>query len=188
MSKINPVLELKIPDEKDGSVFYRYVVGDFKIWFTQYDDGNIFGIMTAANLPSKEGFSLRIFDSNKEPNLQAYPNSFTMSCNSSLMSIEQTAQYIKEMQETLDCLESIKELFFQGPHFELYCKRTIEDILEHTNLDDYELGGVEITQDDVTNIASKIHAGDDINTAVDEYLTGIREVLDAGLDEQEECL
>lgn len=188
MSKINPVLELKIPDEKDGSVFYRYVVGDFKIWFTQYDDGNIFGVMTAANSPSKEKFSLRAFDSNKEPNLQAYPNSFTMSCNNSLMSIEQTAQYIKETQEALDCLESIKELFFQGPHFELYCKKAIENILEHTNLDNYELGGVEITSDDVTNIASKIHAGDDINAAVDEYLTGIREILDAGLDEQEECL
>lgn len=61
----------------------------------------------------------------------------------------------------------------------------IENYFDSVNLEDYDLGGCEITDDDFQVIAEKMrNTGDRLEVVVDEYLKGIREVLDEGLEEE----
>lgn len=77
--------------------------------------------------------------------------------------ILQTEQFIKEVEDIL-----IKE---------------VEDYTLGLNLNDYELGGVELTEDDYIIIAERLKTGaESLEKAVDERLCEIREVLDMGLD------
>ena len=50
-------------------------------------------------------------------------------------------------------------------------------------LKEYELLGVELTEEDVVNVANKIKSGMSKDAAIREVLSGIREILDEGLDE-----
>lgn len=50
------------------------------------------------------------------------------------------------------------------------------------NLNDYDLGGVEITDEDIMMIVEEIEAGTKLETAVEEYLLEVRRILDEGLD------
>ena len=61
----------------------------------------------------------------------------------------------------------------------------IEEYFEtHINLDDYEIEGVEITKDDYRTIAVRWEtSGESLESIVHEYLLGIREVLDDGLED-----
>ena len=63
--------------------------------------------------------------------------------------------------------------------------KAIEDYFDSVNLGHYGLDGCEITDDDFQVIAEKMeNPGDRLEIAVDEYLKGIREVLDEGLEEE----
>lgn len=60
----------------------------------------------------------------------------------------------------------------------------IRDYVDGINLEDYELGGVEITDDDFETIAKRMaNSNKSLEETVDEYLFEIREVLDDGLEE-----
>lgn len=50
------------------------------------------------------------------------------------------------------------------------------------NLNDYDLGGVEITDEDIMMIVEEIEAGTKLETAVEEYLLEVRRILDESLD------
>lgn len=50
------------------------------------------------------------------------------------------------------------------------------------NLNNYDLGGVEITDEDIMMIVEEIEAGTKLETAVEEYLLEVRRILDEGLD------
>lgn len=62
----------------------------------------------------------------------------------------------------------------------------IKTYVDNLNLNDYDLGGVEITEEDLQEIKTSIDAGKTIKEAVDDCLYGIREILDAGIDDAEE--
>ena len=62
----------------------------------------------------------------------------------------------------------------------------IEEYIQGLNLNDYDLGGVEITEFDYVTIAERVNKSKQpLEKAVDEYLFEIREVLDDGLFEEE---
>lgn len=68
---------------------------------------------------------------------------------------------------------------------------TVQDVERYfddcVNLNDYDLGGCEITEDDYEIIAQKANEdGVDLELAVDDYLYGVREILDEGLEDLEE--
>lgn len=51
---------------------------------------------------------------------------------------------------------------------------------EDVDLDDYDLGGCEINDEDYQSIADAVNEGDmEISEAVDAYLDGVREILEA---------
>lgn len=55
---------------------------------------------------------------------------------------------------------------------------------DEIDLDDYDLDGVEISDEDCEEIAEKVNSGNyELSDAVDEVFEGIREILDEGLDE-----
>jgi hypothetical protein len=63
----------------------------------------------------------------------------------------------------------------------------VEEYLDTINLNDYGLGGVEISEEDMEEIADKVNeTGCDLEDAVDDVLYGIREILDQGLDDIED--
>jgi hypothetical protein len=58
----------------------------------------------------------------------------------------------------------------------------VKEYIESINLDDYDLGGVEITEEDYEEIAHRVNGtGGNLSNAVDTYLYGIRATLDEGL-------
>jgi hypothetical protein len=60
----------------------------------------------------------------------------------------------------------------------------VEEYFKTVNLNDYDLGGVEIVEEDYEEIANKINStGNSLKDVVDEYLYGIREILDESLDD-----
>ena len=63
----------------------------------------------------------------------------------------------------------------------------IKAYFETVNLNDYDLGGVEITEEDFEEMLAELEkGGKDVKTVVDDYLYGVRAVLDAGLPDEEE--
>lgn len=67
---------------------------------------------------------------------------------------------------------------------------TVENVKEYlkaVNLNDYDLGGVEITEEDCEKIVNEVNSdGSNLVNVVSQYLYRIREILDAGLDDIEE--
>lgn len=65
---------------------------------------------------------------------------------------------------------------------------SIEDVrnyIETLNLNDYDLGGCEITEDDYEIILERVKTSGNLKKEVDEYLYAVREILDAGIEEDE---
>ena len=63
--------------------------------------------------------------------------------------------------------------------------KKIGDFFETINLGDYDLEGVEFTEDDFVTIAERLkNSNKTLEEIVDKYLYEIREVLDIGLEEQ----
>lgn len=63
----------------------------------------------------------------------------------------------------------------------------IEEIREYVktvNLGDYDLGGVEITEEDLEEIKTLVGDGKTLKEATDNVLYGIRKTLDEGLEEE----
>lgn len=54
----------------------------------------------------------------------------------------------------------------------------IREYINTINLNDYDLGGCEITDEDIEIIAKRWESHKDIGEVVSEYLCGIRNILD----------
>ena len=67
---------------------------------------------------------------------------------------------------------------------------TLEKVKEYfntINLNDYDLGGCEISEEDLETIAERVDAGKGtVESATDDYLYEVREILDEGLEDVEE--
>ena len=64
---------------------------------------------------------------------------------------------------------------------------SIRDYMDSVCLDDYDLGGCEITEDDLFAIRERVHdSGSKLEDVVHQYLLEIREMLDDGLEAADE--
>lgn len=59
----------------------------------------------------------------------------------------------------------------------------IRDYFDCVNLGNYDLDGVEFTDDDFHTIAKRAKSDNDLEKVVHEYLLEVREVLDIGLED-----
>ena len=62
----------------------------------------------------------------------------------------------------------------------------IKDYFDSIDLGDYDLDGVEFTDDDFETMAERFEREDDLEKVVHEYLLEVREVLDNGLEDDED--
>lgn len=68
-------------------------------------------------------------------------------------------------------------------------ERNLEDILDELidRVKDYELEDVEIVEEDAKRVYELVGQGMDYESACDKVLSDIREVLDEGLSDEEDC-
>lgn len=183
MEAMIPVLELHIPDRDDGTQFYRYAVGPFRVWFSQSDaDGHIYCVSVASQ-DKDMPFELYVHDKTRD---RFYPDCFQISGHCPTMDAEEASQYMAKMQIALDALAAIKTLFLTGRHYEAYCRQLVEDAFGSVRLGDYDLDGVEFTGDDTVTMTQRVMRGESAADVVHQYLLSIRETLDIGLDDMEE--
>lgn len=63
----------------------------------------------------------------------------------------------------------------------------VKEYFDTINLNRYDLGGCEFQDDDFEIIAKRVEAGKGtIESVTDDYLYGVREILDEGLEDIEE--
>lgn len=111
---------------------------------------------------------------------------------------EEVSELLRKLEKDLDVYEGDVWVFkpeaneyaveFDSWEFEIDIK-AVKDYLETINLDDYDLGGVEITEEDYETILKRVNDGNGtLEEVVDDYFFEIREVLDMGLDDEEDLV
>ena len=70
---------------------------------------------------------------------------------------------------------------YEYTSMENFLTQKVKEYLSGINLNDYDLGGVEITDEDIRQIECKINRGDSLEVAVESQLCSIRRILDEGL-------
>ena len=64
--------------------------------------------------------------------------------------------------------------------------RKVKEYFETLNLNDFDLGGVEIVEEDFETMAEKLNKNTDVKDVVEEYLYDVRKILDEELEDIEE--
>lgn len=65
-------------------------------------------------------------------------------------------------------------------------KSKVKEYFETLNLNDFNLGGVEIVEEDFEAMAEKLNKNTDVKNVVEEYLYNVRKILDEELEDIEE--
>jgi hypothetical protein len=179
--------ELVKASEDGSEIFYRYGINDtHKVWFTQMQDsGNIYSVSISAKQGVTDEFEYYASGQHTD---DYYPNRFVLRGPSRNMTVEDTGLFIEDMKRAQNILHGIQRFFETGVHALKYWAERANEAIMHTNLGDYDLGGVEFTHDDCEEIARRVVAGESLDTVVHQYLLDTRELLDAGLDDLEEEL
>lgn len=179
--------ELVKPSDDGSEIFYRYGINDtHKLWFVQMqDNGCIYSVSVAPKNGVKDDFEYYVLDEKLD---FFYPNRFVLRGPSRNMTAEEADKFIEQMKKAKLLISAVQHFFESGPHAVKYWAERAREKINHTNLGDYDLGGVEITDDDCVNIACRVIDGTELSEAVTQYLCEVREVLDAGLDDIEEEL
>ena len=184
MLKITP--ELVKPSEDGQEVFYRYGIGDtHKMWFTQNQkNGNIYSVSLTAKQGIKDEFEYYITDDGRDV---FYPNRFVLRGPSRNMTVHEAGAFIEQMKFAQDLIWTVQNFFERGPHAVKYWTERAKEHMDSIRLGDYDLDGVEITDDDYVNIGRRVaKSREPLSDAVHQYLLSVREVLDNGLDDIEE--
>ena len=169
---------------EDG-MFYRYDVdGRYNLWFVQHENGNIYSVSMAAKRNLNSEFEFYITDAHND---MFYPNQFTLCTHNGHMNANDIAAYIKELADAQELLLSAQHFFETSVHAEKYWSERAKEYISTVRLGDYDLDGVEITDDDYANIGRHVvMSRETLTDAVHQYLLSVREVLDQGLDDIEE--
>ncbi len=195
MEYIKPVLDIEEMDDNGDTTFYAYNFNNWRLWFTQYNNGHIYSVSVAKQGEQYLGVSVT-----SDRIGGWYPNRFLVSANHTSKTTGDMRAYLNDLQEACDVIDSIEHFLYNSKHYELYCRQRVIGALEAANLGDYDLEGVEITDDDIDTLTRRVYAMRDtdfvcalihernhnvLEPIVGEYLLGIREVLDAGLEDEE---
>lgn len=121
-NKLEVVLEVeKESPYRENEMFYRYLVGEFKLWFSQADDGNIYTVGFMENGDALKDFELHIYaDEDKRGGY--YPNVFQIRPRSYPMATMDAWDYMANMKKACRVLDTVEEFFATSKHHELYVK------------------------------------------------------------------
>ena len=183
---LNITPELVKPSEDGSEIFYRYGIGDtHKMWFTQnQDNGNIYSVSLTAKDGIKDEFEYYVTDEKMD---FFYPNHFVLRGPSRNMTVHEAGEFIEQMKFAQDLIWSVQNFFERGFHAVKYWAERARDYIGAIRLGDYDLDGVEFTDDDYANIGRRVAVSrEPLSDAVHQYLLSVREVLDQGLDDIEE--
>lgn len=121
------VLEIEKEAPKESTydyngMFYRYAVGDFKLWFSQdIETGNIYSVGFKENGDVLKDFDLHIYaDEDKQGGY--YPNVFQIRPRSYPMTTGDAWEFMVKMKQACRLLDAVEEFFANSKHYELYAK------------------------------------------------------------------
>ncbi len=129
-------IELEVEKETvecPGEMFYRYLIDDFQIWFTQnQENGNIYSVGVR-----EQGDALKDIEvfvgANEDARGGYYPNEFTLRPRSQAMTVEEAQVYVQNVLKANLVLNHIQEFFETSKHHELFCKyhseKTVSDLI-----------------------------------------------------------
>ena len=124
------ILELK-KEQEDHKIFYRYKVGPYTVWFEQYQDNgekqenqNLLGCIFSVgvhNEDSERGFNILVRE--RLGGFEGFPNEFQLDDMPHTINMDDLSTFIQKIQYAGECLKTIKDLFYNSEHYELYAKR-----------------------------------------------------------------
>ena len=126
MEKLKVVLEVEkeSPSDKNG-MFYRYSIGDFKLWFSQAEDGNIYSVGLVEDGDEFKDFDLSAYaneEGRAEKSVGYYPNEFKIRPRSMPMTTADAWEFMVKMKQACRVLDAVEEFFASGKHYELFAK------------------------------------------------------------------
>ena len=123
--------ELETTEHCDtDEIFYRYRIGKYIFWFTQYQDngkkckhqncmGCIFGVHTQCDDDSC--FPLRIWT--KIGSDLGYPEEFFIGGLDNKLALDNFNEFNDKLTYAQECLYQIKDFFYNSEHYGLFKKR-----------------------------------------------------------------
>lgn len=107
---------------RENEMFYRYLVGDFKLWFSQdMESGNIYSVGFKENGEALKDFELNIYaDENKHGGY--YPKVFQIRPRSYPMTTGDGWEFMTNMKKACKVLDAVEEFFATSKHYELFAK------------------------------------------------------------------
>ena len=114
-------IEKKSPSDENG-MFYRYAIGNFKLWFSQdMETGNIYSVGFKENGDALKDFELHIFaDEDKQGGY--YPNQFLIRPRSYPMTTQDAWEFMQNLKKACRVLDAVEEFFASSRHYALYAE------------------------------------------------------------------
>lgn len=129
MSKNHLAVVLDVEREstnQKNEMFYRYLVGDFVLWFSQdMDGGNIFSVGLREQGKELEDFEINVYckeEGREEKHVGYYPNEFQVRPRSYPMTTQDAYEFMVKMRKACRILDTVEEFFATSKHYELYAK------------------------------------------------------------------
>lgn len=122
-------LKVVLEVEKEGAftpdrneMFYRYAIGDFKLWFSQdMENGNIYSVGFKENGDALKDFELQIY-ADEHKNGGYYPNVFQIRPRSYSMTTGDAWEFMSQMRKACRVLDAVEGFFATSKHYELFAK------------------------------------------------------------------
>lgn len=108
--------------KKEDGEFYHYKIDDFEFWFTQHDDGNIYGVVTSRSGDKFSGITIYI-STNEIERGRYYPDIFTLNTKTTEFAVKEGREFIQKCSAAYDILEKIEEFFKTSIHHDMFVNR-----------------------------------------------------------------
>lgn len=106
----------------ENEMFYRYRVGDFRLWFSQdQENGNIYSVGLAEDGDKFKDFEMYVLEHEDEHG-GYYPNQFNIRPKSYGMATGDAREFMGKMEQACAVLDTVENFFKNSKHYELYCK------------------------------------------------------------------
>lgn len=131
MSKNDLKVVLEVEKESSSvidqnAMFYRYRIGDFKLWFSQDNDsGNIFSVGLREEGKELEDFEVNVYcneEGRKEKHVGYYPNEFKVRPRSYPMTTDEAQAFMVKMKKACAVLDTVEDFFKNSKHYERYAQ------------------------------------------------------------------
>lgn len=116
------------------TMFYRYLIGDFELRFTQdMKNGNVLNVKLEERGDELEDFEINVRDTQLQFGV-FYPTKFEIEPLNYPRRVEEIKEHLEKWQKAMQVLSAVEEFFATSKHFELFSKhnsidRSVDDIL-----------------------------------------------------------